>query len=78
MHPFSKQRSISTTDFNVEDVAENFSWEFSYNFGESWGGEATENTHFAWCLLRKFMTPINAKIKRWICYFKSNIKDTKI
>lgn len=67
MHPFSKQRSISKTHFNMEDIPGNFFWEFSSEFGDA-------KLLIIHTLPRVDCTlygPIQCKIKRWDSLLKT-------
>lgn len=82
MPPFPRQRGISKTQSTEEDITGNFFSEFCFNFSESWGSNAPENTPVTRHWLYIFCKPHQCKSKGWDPWFytqgESDIKDTKI
>lgn len=77
MHPFSIQRGISKTQPTEEGI---LFWEFCFNFSESWGSNAIENTLHP--VLTTYFAGLITAIKGWGPYLykqgESDIKGTKI
>lgn len=64
MQSFSKKRDISKAHSGEEDITGNFFWVFCFNFGESWGSDNIENTHFTqlWLCISQASSMQNQKV----------------